>query len=235
MSQQNVILERIASIQLTVAVPGAGIPIILASNPYQPSDANSINCPFWINELVLGLNPSDLPIADGLQYINTNIRMVLCVARKEAATDLQFVANETLLWRDAVFAMFALHIKLSAPSVLIKSSTNTNPIVISTNTPHCLHTVDQVSIAGHLVNTNANGVWNSTVIDPVTFSIPAVGNGVGGATGSAIMTQNVDLPFVEEAHIVNWGLIPYEYGNTEFLAVAFPLLVKEFYTQPMLP
>jgi hypothetical protein len=66
--------------------------------------------------------------------------------------------------------------------ILITSSTNANPTVITTAT-HGLSTGDVVEISGHLVNTNANGLWVVTVISSTTFSIPTPGNGVGGATG----------------------------------------------------
>lgn len=66
----------------------------------------------------------------------------------------------------------------------ITSSTNATPIAI-TKAAHGLVTGAIVVVASHLVNTNANGTWKITVIDANTFSLDtAVGNGVGGATGT---------------------------------------------------
>jgi hypothetical protein len=71
-------------------------------------------------------------------------------------------------------------------AVALVSSTNANPTVITTAV-HSLATGDQVTIQGHLTNTAANGTWPITVLSATTFSIPVAGNGVGGATGSAII------------------------------------------------
>ena len=41
-----------------------------------------------------------------------------------------------------------------------------------------------MTIGEHLVNVNANGAWTVTAIgSTTTFTIPAAGSGVGGATG----------------------------------------------------
>lgn len=66
----------------------------------------------------------------------------------------------------------------------IASSTNTNPIVITTVAPHGLTSNDLVDVSGHPTNTTANGIWPATVLTATTFSIPVAGSGVGGATGS---------------------------------------------------
>lgn len=72
-----------------------------------------------------------------------------------------------------------------ATPVAIASSTNANPIVVTTAAVHGLAVGDCVVIDGHLVNTNANGGWVAvTVPTTTTFTIAALGNGVGGATGT---------------------------------------------------
>ena len=236
MSNANIILERVAAIQATIGVPGEDIPIVLATEPYQPSNAESVNCPFFINMVNTKPNKSDIPIASGLQYITTNVAMALSLARWEANNDLKYGVKKTLAWRDAVYAMFAQHVKLSSPTVLIQASTNANPIVVSCNTPHCLaNPTDQVTVSGVAVNTNANGVWNSTYIDPVTFSIPVAGNGIGGATGTAVKTQNGDLnSIITDAVISEWSLNKFEYGDLEFLALIFILQIEEMYVQTIM-
>ncbi len=66
----------------------------------------------------------------------------------------------------------------------ITSSTNATPIAIVA-TAHGRTTGDVVSIAGHLVNTKANGEWTITVTGANGFTLnSSVGNGVGGATGT---------------------------------------------------
>lgn len=75
----------------------------------------------------------------------------------------------------------------------IVSSTNASPISV-TVTAHGYVTGDQVFIAGHLVDTNANGSWVITVTGANTFTLyGSTGNGVGGATGTAYRYSDLDL------------------------------------------
>jgi hypothetical protein len=86
-------------------------------------------------------------------------------------------------------------ITMGAP-ISIASSTNANPIVVTTAAAHGLSTGAVVAIAGHLVNTAANGAWTATVLTSTTFSIPAVGVGIGVATGSVVkMPIDSDIQF----------------------------------------
>jgi hypothetical protein len=75
----------------------------------------------------------------------------------------------------------------AATPVAILSSTNATPIVVQTSAAHGRQSGDAVHVSGHLVNTNANGEWIVTVVDGTHLALtgitPAVGNGVGGATG----------------------------------------------------
>lgn len=229
MSQTNTSLVRIATIQALISVPGIPLPNILEAEPYQPSDMSSVQCPFFVNELPVTGSNANIPISSGQQYVDTPIDMMLALARRGAALDLKYNIQTALLWRDAVLAAFAQHVRLSYPAITILASTNTNPIQVTTTIPHGLVTGDQVTITGHLVNTNANGTWTVTVIDNWNFTIPTAGNGVGGQTGTERKTQPVDLPFVVEAVITAWSLVDWEYGSTEFLALRFPLRLREMY------
>jgi hypothetical protein len=80
--------------------------------------------------------------------------------------------------------------------VNIASSTNANPIVVTTASAHGLASGDFVDIVGHAVNTNAVGVWVATVLTTTSFSIPQPGNGAGAATGTAQKTlTDVEINF----------------------------------------
>jgi hypothetical protein len=69
-------------------------------------------------------------------------------------------------------------------------STNTTPIVIGSNSHGCT-TGDTVIIYGHPGNTNANGVWEVTVIDADRFSLNgSSGNGNPGNGGAFINKTN---------------------------------------------
>jgi len=75
---------------------------------------------------------------------------------------------------------------------LILSSTDATPIVIQTVAPHLFTpgaATDTVEVEGHLINTNANGVWQISVIDATHFSLDGsagTGGGPGGQTGYAV-------------------------------------------------
>ncbi len=74
----------------------------------------------------------------------------------------------------------------SGNSVAITSSTDASPIVVRA-IAHGRSTADVVNIAGHLINTFANGEWAIVVVDADHFSLTgsaAQGAGAGGATGT---------------------------------------------------
>jgi hypothetical protein len=68
----------------------------------------------------------------------------------------------------------------------IASSTNATPIKVTLQTPTTFGDQDTVEIQGHQTNTAANGVWTVSKIDSSNFFLNgSIGNGVGGATGTA--------------------------------------------------
>lgn len=75
--------------------------------------------------------------------------------------------------------------------VAISSSTAANPSVITTAAAHGYSTGDQVLITGHATNTAVNGCWTITVLTTTTLSVPVLGVGAGGATGS-VSKQPID-------------------------------------------
>lgn len=78
---------------------------------------------------------------------------------------------------------------LADATVAIASSTNASPIVVTTATPHGRLSNDQVTIAGHLVNTAAVGTWRILVLSATTFSLyGSTGNGIGAGTGTVANT-----------------------------------------------
>lgn len=87
-------------------------------------------------------------------------------------------------------------------AVTVSSSTNASPIVITTAADHGLTAGMYVNIAGHVTNTNANGVWKvGTVPNSTSFQILKIdgtnttGNGVGsGGTSTDVTNCMVKLP-----------------------------------------
>jgi hypothetical protein len=73
------------------------------------------------------------------------------------------------------------------PPLGIASSTAANPSVITTAAVHGLTTGQIIEISGHLVNTAVNGTFPVTVLTTTTFSVQAIGNGVGAATGQVVL------------------------------------------------
>jgi hypothetical protein len=70
-------------------------------------------------------------------------------------------------------------------AVAISSSTNTNPITITTTAPHGLLTGDLAHVYGHTLNTPANGIWAITRTGASTYTIPVAGIAAGSTTGSS--------------------------------------------------
>ncbi len=66
-------------------------------------------------------------------------------------------------------------------SLAINAASNASPIVIGTTTAHGFGTGQQVTVAGVLGNTNANGDWTATYVDPTHFSLD-------GSSGNAPYT-----------------------------------------------
>lgn len=228
MSRLNDTAIRLADIAISATAPGAPIPYILEAAPFQPSDISSISLPFIVVEGYGG--PTNIPIAAGQQFRDQRPVIVLAVTRIEGDTDLKYSVQNLYNWGDSILATFAQHVKLSAPPKLIVTATNANPIQITTASPHRFNTGDQVTVSGVTGNTNANGPWNVTVIDYLNFTVPAVGNGVGDHTGTARLTQPGDMVDHVVYAVVNaYKIEPYEYGTSTYLALLFPMLVREMY------
>jgi len=71
-------------------------------------------------------------------------------------------------------------------AIAIDSSTNANPIAVTTHTAHGMVNGQTVVIANHATNTAANGTWTITKTGASTFTLNgSTGNGVGSNTGTA--------------------------------------------------
>ncbi len=99
-------------------------------------------------------------------------------AQREICTELKALESSCYL------ALVALQEQYSHSAIAIASSTAVNPSVVTTSSAHGLTTGDSVIINSHLVNTAINGSNRVTVINTTSFSVPVLGNGTGGATGS---------------------------------------------------
>jgi hypothetical protein len=118
MSQINSIVERIAELELLVTVTGAPRPYVLSADPYQPSDATSLRCPFWINEIHLA--PAEFLTTGGLEQRKTTVIMNLCIERREGNVNLKYGMKDTVLWSDAAFTLFGGYTRLSHPTTHVK-------------------------------------------------------------------------------------------------------------------
>lgn len=86
----------------------------------------------------------------------------------------------------AVVANVTVAGDVGAP-VSIASSTAANPSAITTASAHGLTSGQFAEVSGHLVNTVVNGTWPVTVTSTTAFTVPAAGNGTGGATGTVVL------------------------------------------------
>jgi hypothetical protein len=76
----------------------------------------------------------------------------------------------------------------------ISAATNASPIAITTSAAHGLATGLQVTIAGVVGNTAANGTWTITVTGATTFTLnTSTGNGVYASGGLVVTTTTFSL------------------------------------------
>ena len=122
----------------------------------------------------------------------TGGRLRTCPRRANRGTPPGITATTSLpgaggVYNNRVYVAWGVflrsHIDSSGGSVNVASSTNASPIAVTTAVSHGYVTGWMVTIAGHLVNTAANGSWTITVTGPTTFTLDGTtGNGVGVAT-----------------------------------------------------
>lgn len=101
------------------------------------------------------------------------------------------------VFRNAAVLASASGIFVPLSSAIVTGATNTPNIVITTALPHGFQSGMQVSIAGIVGNTAANGTFTITVISTTTFSLNgSSGNGawISGGTATGILSGNAILP-----------------------------------------
>lgn len=115
------IAQRLVAIQMTITVVGMDRPLVAQAEPFTPSTVSSALCPFFVNVLKQGISDigaagGDPPSGTGQQARDSEYDMILCVERREGNADLKWGIWDTALWVDAVYAAFAMHLKLSHPT-----------------------------------------------------------------------------------------------------------------------
>lgn len=79
----------------------------------------------------------------------------------------------------------------------IVSSTNASPIVVNVGSGHLFVTGQKVRVAGHAVNTSANGVWNVSAITSTTITLEgSVGTAIGANTGTVTLAHPLSIKYV---------------------------------------
>ena len=121
MSGANVVSEAVAALQRTIDLgvsPTAGFPTtVQAAYPYMQWDGNSLNCPFFVNNMTGGA--TDFLATGALQRVDEVVHMFLCLFPSEQGDNLEGNIEYALAWRDVVFAKFATALRLGGiPSVL---------------------------------------------------------------------------------------------------------------------
>lgn len=93
-------------------------PVLISAYNYAPLDPSAAQCPFFVNFPRGG--PTTFHAVPGRHMVTNNIKVTLCVARKEAGQSAQAVYEYALTFRDDVFAIFATHIRLNntLPSIV---------------------------------------------------------------------------------------------------------------------
>lgn len=82
----------------------------------------------------------------------------------------------------------------TTPLLSITAASNTNPIQITTSTPHGLQTNQAIGVYGVTGNTAANGYWTVTVVSATTFQLNgAIGNGAYQNGGTITVPGGVPI------------------------------------------
>lgn len=126
----------------------------------------------------------------------TSIGTLSAAITDTTSTSFSLTAGHTLVTDKIVKIDTEIMNVSTLQSLAIASSTNATPIEITTATPHGLATGNQVVIANHLVNTNANGTWVITWVSTTKFTLTgSIGSGVGAATGTVLSNSVVSNTF----------------------------------------
>ena len=122
MSRINDILQQVTTIQRTISLPLTPSQTwptqIVEAYPHMEWDGTALNCPFFVNNV--GSATSDLQAAGAAQGRNPIVKMYLCLQPWESGASLAGNTEWAYQWIDAVYAAFALHVRLGdqIPTVL---------------------------------------------------------------------------------------------------------------------
>lgn len=131
------------------------------------------------------------PLASQVTFDNLFGAQLVMGVEAIAGTFADWLLNTRISWSPNLVNLIA-----------IASSTNASPIVVTTAINHGLVDGDSVEIRDHVTNTNANGVHFAKVTGAggatkfalfanSALTVPVVGNGVGGTTGTVIVNRFV--------------------------------------------
>lgn len=143
--------------------------VVDAASTLDVGDAKNV-----YNNIVSALNRGITPRKSGSTWVN--VLPPSYWASSPLLTSATAAAGGSLTAGSYRYAITAVNIDAAPLKGVVKSATDTDPIVIA-STDHGLQTGDRVIIARVSGNTNANGTFTVSVIDANSFSIPVAGNG----------------------------------------------------------
>lgn len=108
-----------------------------------------------------------------------------------------------------LYAIFGQTAVVGVGTQTITSSTDATPIVLTASGAHGVTSgaIEVVTISGHLVNTNANGVWLAYAGSTTLLTlIGSAGNGSGAGNGGTISLVKRTYSFIDDiAHFSLWS------------------------------
>ncbi len=104
-------------------------------------------------------------------------------------------------------AMFGQTAAVGAGTAAVSSSTDATPIVLTSTHGITSGAIEVVSVSGHLVNTNANGVFLAYANGSGSLTlIGSAGNGLGGGTGGTVSRIKLTYTFIDDiTHFTLWS------------------------------
>jgi len=124
MADANIVqaLDAVAAIQAAVSVTFSDgtVQQVTHAYPYGEWTITSVNLPFFVN--VTRGGPTNFAATPGLQSVDNIVEMFLCLWPSAQGRSKEMSLRYVLEWRDAVFAAFALKMRLGGAMSFIKQA-----------------------------------------------------------------------------------------------------------------
>jgi len=117
-----VALDAIAAIQsaITCTLADGTTQAVTHAYPFGDWTVTAVNVPFFVNQIKGG--PTNFAATPGLQSVDNVVDMFLCLWPISQGRSKEMTLRYVLEWRDAVFAAFAMQMRLGGTYKFVKQA-----------------------------------------------------------------------------------------------------------------